>query len=94
MTMKDLPKNMFGVSPHIKRITEVELNRIAPNPDQPRKSFSDDSLEELATTIKEFGLLQPILLRKGRELHHRRRRTTMEGVSASGLDFNGRYYRR
>ena len=67
MNMKDLPKNMFGVSSHIKRITEVELARIAPNPDQPRKTFSDASIDELAATIKEVGLLQPIILRRAED---------------------------
>lgn len=65
--MKDLPKNMFGVSAHIKRITEVELNKITPNPDQPRKTVREESIAELASTIKEFGLLQPILLRRAGE---------------------------
>jgi len=67
MNMKDLPKNMFGVSAHIKRIVEVELSNIASNPDQPRKTFSDESINELAATIEEFGLLQPIILRKAED---------------------------
>ena len=67
MNMKDLPKNMFGVSTHIKRIVEVELSKIASNPDQPRKTFSDESINELAATIEEFGLLQPIILRKAED---------------------------
>lgn len=67
MSMKDLPKNMFGVSSHIKRIVEVELTKITPNPDQPRKTFTEESINELAATIKEVGLLQPILLRKAEE---------------------------
>ena len=65
--MKDLPKNMFGVSSHIKRITEVELARIAPNPGQPRKTFSEASIDELAATIEEVGLLQPIILRRSED---------------------------
>ena len=67
MNMKDLPKNMFGVSAHIKRIVEVELSKIASNPDQPRKTFSEESINELAATIEEFGLLQPIILRKAED---------------------------
>ena len=67
MSMKDLPKSMFGVSAHIKRIVEVELSKIASNPDQPRKTFTEESINELAETIKEFGLLQPILLRKAED---------------------------
>ncbi len=65
--MKDFPKNMFGVSAHIKRIVEVELAKIDRNPDQPRKNFDAQSMAELAASIKEVGLLQPIIVRKGGE---------------------------
>lgn len=41
----------------------LPINSIIPNPDQPRKSFSDKSLDELASSIKSQGLLQPILVR-------------------------------
>ena len=41
------------------KITEVEPNR-----DQPRKNFNQESLEELAESIKEFGLIQPIVVTK------------------------------
>lgn len=41
----------------------VSLDRIRPNPFQPRTGFSDASLEELATSIAENGLLQPIVVR-------------------------------
>lgn len=65
--MKDFPTNMFGVSAHIKRIVEVELAKIDRNPDQPRKTFDPQSMEELTASIKEVGLLQPIIVRKGGE---------------------------
>src|SRR5438105_9124964 len=64
MNMKDFSKGMFGVSAHIKRITEVELAAIDRNPDQPRKTFDAESIQELANSIKEVGLLQPIIVRK------------------------------
>jgi len=40
----------------------ISLEEIIPNPDQPRKSFSDIELEELANSIKQNGVLQPILV--------------------------------
>ncbi len=43
-------------------IIEINLNNIRPNPYQPRKTFSDDSLQELADSIKDDGLLQPIVV--------------------------------
>lgn len=45
-------------------INEVELSRIAPNPDQPRREFDSESLEELAASIREIGIVQPISLRQ------------------------------
>jgi ParB family transcriptional regulator, chromosome partitioning protein len=42
----------------------VPLNQIRPNPNQPRLSFKEDSITELSDSIKEKGLLQPILVRK------------------------------
>jgi ParB family chromosome partitioning protein len=49
-------------------VREVEIGRIRPNPNQPRSHFNEDSLAELADSIAERGVLQPILLRpNGRE---------------------------
>ncbi|HAJ55591.1 MAG TPA: nucleoid occlusion protein, partial [Lactobacillus sp.] len=42
----------------------MPLNAITPNQFQPRKVFSADSIQELAATIKEHGLLQPIIVRE------------------------------
>jgi len=39
---------------------ELPIDKIIPNPDQPRKNFNEELLEELAQSIKNFGLLQPI----------------------------------
>lgn len=43
-------------------IVELELDMIFPNPDQPRKSFDEDKLTDLAESIKEHGVLQPIIV--------------------------------
>lgn len=56
-------KDFFGVSADIPRITEIPVAEIKPNPDQPRKYFDDVSLQELANSIAEKGLLQPIVVR-------------------------------
>ncbi len=45
-------------------INEIELSKIYPNPDQPRRAFDEESLEELAVSIKKIGLIQPVTLRK------------------------------
>jgi len=43
-------------------ILRLPLGRIEPNPEQPRKTFSDESIAELADSIKRHGLIQPILV--------------------------------
>lgn len=43
---------------------EVDIDLIAPNPDQPRTSFKKEELEELGESIRKNGLLQPILVRR------------------------------
>ena len=45
-------------------INEIELSKIEANPFQPRTKFDAEALEELAVSIKEIGLIQPITLRK------------------------------
>lgn len=43
-------------------VVEIEIDKIKPNPLQPRKVFDNESLQELAASIQEHGLLQPILV--------------------------------
>lgn len=44
-------------------ISEIDIVRIVPNPDQPRRTFSEESLDELASSIRELGIVQPLTLR-------------------------------
>jgi ParB family chromosome partitioning protein len=50
---------------HVSRggVHEIEVGRIKPNPEQPRIQFDEDALDELAESIRDRGVLQPILLR-------------------------------
>lgn len=43
-------------------LVEVSLDALRPNPDQPRKSFGEDGLRELAESIRQHGLIQPIVV--------------------------------
>ena len=52
-----------GVAQSRGGVREIEIARIRPNPNQPRQQFSEDSLDELADSIAQRGVLQPILLR-------------------------------
>lgn len=45
-------------------INEVPLNEISPNPNQPRRDFDEDALRELAASIQQIGIIQPITLRQ------------------------------
>ena len=44
-------------------INEIPISQIIPNPDQPRQNFDEAALEELATSIRELGIIQPLTLR-------------------------------
>lgn len=44
-------------------INEIPVNRIMPNPNQPRREFAPEALQELADSIRELGIVQPITLR-------------------------------
>ncbi len=45
-------------------INEIPLEQISPNPEQPRTDFDDTALEELALSIRQLGIIQPLSLRK------------------------------
>jgi ParB family chromosome partitioning protein len=45
-------------------IGEIEIDKIFANPNQPRRDFNEEALQELADSIKELGVIQPITLRK------------------------------
>ncbi|MGY1751301.1 ParB/RepB/Spo0J family partition protein [Modestobacter sp. SYSU DS0511] len=48
-------------------LREVPVGDVVPNPKQPRQVFDDEALEELAHSVREFGLLQPIVVREAGE---------------------------
>ena len=45
-------------------VFHIEVDKIAPNPHQPRKTFDDDQLVELASSVREFGVIQPLIVSK------------------------------
>ena len=50
-------------------INEIPLNEIEPNPNQPRRDFDEEALQELATSISQIGIIQPITLRQVDDHH-------------------------
>ncbi|MBG0853914.1 ParB/RepB/Spo0J family partition protein [Streptomyces spinoverrucosus] len=55
----DMPASPMGA-----HFAEIPLDSIKPNPRQPREVFDEDALQELVTSIKEVGLLQPVVVRQ------------------------------
>ena len=47
----------------IGKVAEIELSNIRPNPYQPRQSFEEEALDELAASIQQLGIIQPITVR-------------------------------
>ena len=45
-------------------VPEIDIEKITPNPDQPRKTFDEIALQDLANSIKEHGVIQPITIRE------------------------------
>lgn len=55
-------EELFGVEE--ESVQEIEIKDIRPNPYQPRKNFEADAIEELKDSILQYGVLQPIIVRK------------------------------
>ena len=65
VTEEDIPKSAEPEKTAVAEgELEVDIDLVEPNPDQPRTNFKKEDLEELASSIKKNGLLQPILVRK------------------------------
>ena len=51
----------------VKESETIPINKIEPNQSQPRKNFNEDSLQELADSIKQHGLIEPLIVQKGKK---------------------------
>jgi len=78
-------------------VVQVPLNEISPNPYQPRKVFNDEKLDELAKSIKEHGVFQPIIIKKadigyniiaGERRYRASQLVGLETIPALIVDFN------
>lgn len=61
--------NESNTNENINLIKEVEINKIIPNEDQPRKSFDEEKLASLSESIKQNGIIQPIVVVKEKEFY-------------------------
>lgn len=55
---------LFGPGGKLPKLVELRLEVIRLNPDQPRKTFNEESLAELASSIEQHGLLQPVIVKR------------------------------
>ena len=62
MIEKGIPAFAGMTEPKAEKIFQIETEKIRPNPYQPRHIFTEESLRELADSIREFGILQPLLV--------------------------------
>ncbi|TVY10703.1 ParB/RepB/Spo0J family partition protein [Paenibacillus cremeus] len=65
---KGLGKGLDALLPALSindddKVVEIPLPQLRPNPYQPRRNFNDESIQELAASIKEHGVIQPIIVR-------------------------------
>ena len=51
----------------LKETNEIDINKVEPNENQPRKEFNEDALQELADSIKQHGLIEPIIVQEGKK---------------------------
>ena len=63
-TFEDIEQNIVEEAKSNDAVVELPLSELRPNPYQPRKIFDDEALDELAASIKEHGVFQPIIVKK------------------------------
>lgn len=51
----------------IKEVDTIDINKIEPNSNQPRKNFDEDKIHELAESIKQHGLIEPLIVQEGKK---------------------------
>lgn len=65
MAIFDFMKETVPISAEAdKRLAQVPIHRIVPNPNQPRHTFDEESIAELAQSIRQVGLIQPLVVRR------------------------------
>ena len=82
-----IPAPASAAAPAGTRLLELEIDLIRPNPQQPRDSFDDKSIESIAASLKSHGVLQPVVVREaenGFELIAGERR--WRGAQRAGLE--------
>ena len=64
MISGDNTKTKQVVKEVVKEVDTIDINKIEPNNNQPRKNFNEDKIHELAESIKQHGLIEPLIVQK------------------------------
>lgn len=64
----NLHNNLINVDLASNKVQDISITSLKPNKFQPRKKFNEEELQELSASIKEYGILQPIIARKTNDL--------------------------
>lgn len=67
MITSDNTKKKEVVKEVVKEVDTIDINKIEPNSSQPRKNFNEDKIHELAESIKQHGLIEPLIVQKGKK---------------------------
>ena len=67
MISGDNTKTKQVVKEVVKEVNTIDINKIEPNNNQPRKNFNEDKIHELAESIKQHGLIEPLIVQKGKK---------------------------
>lgn len=64
MPKKSIEKNKENKEPKENQVLTLSIHDVEPNRNQPRKQFDEDAIEELADSIKQYGVIQPLIVQK------------------------------
>ena len=67
MISGDNTKTKQVVKEVVKEVDTIDINKIEPNNNQPRKNFNEDKIHELAESIKQHGLIEPLIVQEGKK---------------------------
>ena len=62
---------------------EIDIRKIEPNRNQPRKQFDEDAIEELAESIKQFGVIQPLIVKKKGDYYEKKLFSTQSALQTA-----------
>ncbi len=63
-------KNKKKEKENVSRETFIDIDSVEPNKDQPRESFNEESIKELSDSIKQYGIIQPLILQKNDDIYN------------------------